>query len=336
MAPDDEAIDYADLARELASMIHGYPYGDPFALLGWIAAEVRSDPGTRHGRAMTAALWGSRWYVKWQVTDPALVDDLIEAAGRARTVLEAADCALAGEHEHPLIVDDPEEVGDLVARIGDPEGWLARRADDEKIEAYACPGYLAELAAEAEEALKDARAERFEAPDTSHLDERFLTADGRADIDAVMTDIERQKYSSIDPTAESAALWAARRLLGDARPEEWASLALAVSHVAQHCVWGSAAPGVVALYRDGLRTFDLSALDRPCPHPEEHPKIRLRQVSALARAMAPDAAPVDEQDGCPWRIAAHVREVIDYTGGYLGVEEAPAEPATERAGGGRD
>jgi hypothetical protein len=329
MVSDDDAIDYADVARELASMLHGYPNGDPYELLGWIAAEVRSGPGTRAGRAMTAALWASRWYVKWQVTDPALVDDLIEAAGRAGTVLEAAGCAAPGEHEHPQVDDDPEAMGDVVARIGDPEEWFAadpdRDPDDEDVEAYACPGFLAELAAEAEEALRDARAERFEARDTAHLDEHFLTGEGRADLDAVMTDIELQKYSSIDPTAESAALWAARRLLGDARPGERVSLALAVSYLAQRCAGGAAAPGVVALYREGLQTFDLSALDRPCPHPEAHPRIKLRDLPRLARAMAPDSAPVDDREGCPRRIAAHVREIIDYTGGYLGVEDAPAE-----------
>ncbi|MGW3771395.1 hypothetical protein [Actinomadura verrucosospora] len=320
MISDDGAVDYADLARELANMAHGYPYCDPFALLGSIAAEVRSDPGSRHGRAMTAALWASRWYARWKVTDPALVDDLIEAAGRAGTVLEAAGCAAPGEHEHPLVADDPEEAGDVVARIGDPEGWLASHPDDEDIEAYACPGYLAGLAAEAEQVFKDARAERFDAPDTGHLDERFLTGDGRLDIDALMTDIERQKGSRTDPTAEAAALWAARRLLGDARPGERASLALAVSHLAQHCAWGVAAPGVVALYRDGLQTFDLSVLDRPCPHPEGHRGISLRDVPPLARAVAPDAAGADDREGCPHRIAAHVRQMIDYTGGYLGVE----------------
>ena len=329
METDEDAIDYADLGRELASMLHGYPYGNPFELLGWIAAEVESDPASRSGRALTVALWASRWYVKWQVTDAALVDDLIKAAGRARTVLEAAGCAAPGQHEHPRIGDDPEEAGDVVVRIGDPEAWSADddptwEPSDEDVDAYACPGLLAGLAAEAEEDLKKVRAERFEAPATEHLDERFLTADGRADLDALINDIERQKGSTIDPTAESAALWAARRLLGDARPGERAPLALAVSHQAQHCAWGSARPGVVALYRESLRTFDLSALDRPCPHPEPHPKIGTRDVPRLARAMAPDAARADDREGCPRRIAAHVRELIDYTGGYLGVEEAPA------------
>ncbi|WP_339155657.1 hypothetical protein [Actinomadura luteofluorescens] len=321
ISDEDGAVDYADLARELANMVHGYPYGDPFALLGWIASEVKSDPGSRRGRAMTAALWASRWYARWRVTDPALIDDLIEAAGHAATVLEAAGCTAPGAHEDPQVDEDPEEAGDVVARIGDPEGWLARHPDDEDIEAYACPGFVAGLAAEAEQVFKDARAERFDAPDTAHLDERFLTADGHTDIDALMTDVERQKGSRIDPAAEAAALWAARRLLGDARPEERTSLALAVSHLAQHCAWGSAAPGVVTLYREALLTFDLSVLDRPCPHPEAHPGISLRDVPSLARAVA---AGVDGGEGCPHRVAAHVQKMIDYTGGYLGVEDAPA------------
>lgn len=109
-----------------------------------------------------------------------------------------------------------------------------------------------------------------------------------------------------------------------------------MSHQAQHCARGSAAPGVVALYREGFRTFDLSALDRPCPHPEAHPKIKLRDVPRLARAMAPGPARVDDPDACPRRIAAHVREMIDYTGGYLGVEDVLAEVSASAATGRAD
>jgi hypothetical protein len=89
---NDGSIDYADLANELASMVHGYPYSDPPETLGWIAHELKADLGSRHGRAMMVAAWASRWYTKWKITDVTLFDDLIEAAARAGEVFDAAGC----------------------------------------------------------------------------------------------------------------------------------------------------------------------------------------------------------------------------------------------------
>ncbi|GAA4090226.1 hypothetical protein [Actinomadura miaoliensis] len=319
---DDGSIDYKDLANELANMLHGYPYGEPPETLGMIADELRTDPGGRHGHAMLVAAYASRWYAKWQITDVSVFDDLIEAATRAGEFYGTAVCPAPGEHEHPKIdAADPEGAAEIMVLIGDPEGSAAdsfRDAEHLDLDAMNCPGYLRELAAETVRDLTQARRERFEVPPAdAELDERYLTEDGRTDLDALLSDIERQKYSSIDPAAEKAAVWASRRLLGDARPEERAPLALAVAHLAQHCYWGSAAPSVAALYNEALRTFDLAALDRPCPHTDGH-SVQIRDTPRHARALAfPPEDADDNGERCPRRVAAYVQEMIDYTAQYM-------------------
>jgi hypothetical protein len=262
---DDGSIDYVDLSNELASMIHGYPYSEPPETLGWIAGGLKADPGGRHGRAMMAAAWASRWYTKWQITDVSLFDDLIEAAARAEEVFDAAGCTAPGEHEHPEIdADDPEGAAGVVALIGAPEAWLAAdpliSADDKDTKALNCPGSLGRLAAETVEDLRDARKERFEAPATDHLDERYLTGP-----------------------------------------------------------WGSAAPGVVTVYRKALQTFDTAPLDQPCPHPEGHPDVKTRDTPRHARALISPVAESDEHgERCPRRVAELIRETAADSTEYPG------------------
>ncbi|WP_433476635.1 hypothetical protein ACQPZP_06035 [Spirillospora sp. CA-142024] len=318
---DDGSIDFKELANELANMLHGYPYGEPPDTLGMIANELGADPGSRQGRAMMVAAYAGRWYVKWQITEVSLFDDLIDAASRAGEVYGEAVCPSPGEHKHPVIRgEDPEGAAEVMALIGDPEAWKAYDGflTDEGVDldAMNCSGFLAGLAAQTVADLTEARKERFEAPTADpELDARYLTGDGRTNLDAVLSDIERQKYSSIDPTAEKAAVWAARRLLGDALPEERAPLALAVAHLAQHCYWGSAAPSVAALYNEALKTFDLSALDRPCPHPDGH-DVQIRDTPRHARSLVSPPEDADEHGRCPRRVAKYVQEMIDYTEMY--------------------
>ncbi|GAA2398672.1 hypothetical protein GCM10010191_01790 [Actinomadura vinacea] len=324
---DDGSIDYEDLGNELANMLHGYPYGEPQMTLGMIADELKAAPDSRQGRAMMVAAYASRWYAKWQITEVAVFDNLIEAASRAREVYGAAICSAPGGHEHPEIsADDPEGAAEVMALIGDPEGRAAHDSlldeEDVDLDAMNCPGFLAELAAETVEDLKEARRGRFEAPPTdASLDERYLTEDGRTNFDALLSDIERQKYSSIDPIAQKAAVWAGRRLMGGALPEERAPLALAVAYLTKHCYWGSAAPSVVAVYIDALKTFDLAALDQPCPHPNGHP-VRLRDTPRRARALiSPPGDADDHGERCPRGIATYVHEMIDYAVSYTSRHE---------------
>ncbi|WP_433466580.1 hypothetical protein [Spirillospora sp. CA-128828] len=315
---DDGSIDFKELASELANMLHGYPYGEPPDTLGMIAYNLMRDPGGREGRAMMVAAYASRWYTKWQITEVDVFDHLIDAASRAGEVYGEAVCPSPGDHKHPEILsEDPEGAAEVMALIGDPERWKDYdrflTEEDVDLDAMSCPGFLAGLAAQTVADLTEARKERFDPPTADpELDERYLTGDGRTNLDAVLSDIERQKYSSIDPTAEKAAVWAARRLLGDALPEERAPLALAVAHLAQHCFWGSAAPSVGALYNEALKTFDLSALDRPCPHPNRH-DVQIRDTPRHARALVSSPGDADEQGRCPRRIAQYVQEMIDYT-----------------------
>ncbi|WP_067827934.1 hypothetical protein [Actinomadura kijaniata] len=293
--------DYPALAREIASMAHGYPYADPPELLGRIGGEVSADPTGPHGRAMLAALWASRWYTHWKIADRALVTALAEAAERAEAALAAAGCP--GGHEHPDLADcdEPEEMAALIEMIGPPG----------TVEAAACPGHLAPLAADTAATLRSTLRERFDAPGTGHLDARYLTADGRTAFDDLITDLERQRGSQVDHRAQDAAIWSARRLLAGAPDGERPRLAIAVCLLAKRCYWSSTAPGIVALYREALATLDLTPREEPCPHREGHPDVKL---TAPPRPAAPD----ERGELCPRRVAEQVHAILDYTDGYLG------------------
>jgi hypothetical protein len=76
--------------------------------------------------------------------------------------------------------------------------------------------------------------------------------------------------------------------------------------------WGSPAPGVLLLSREALKSFDLSALDQPCSHPDGHPGVdvgdTLEHISDLAR---PREAGTDSHgERCSRRTAELVRETF--------------------------
>ncbi|SPT51905.1 hypothetical protein [Actinomadura madurae] len=299
-----DTADYPGLAGEIASMVHGYPYADPSELLGRIGDEVSADPAGPHGRAMLAALWASRWFVHWKINDRGLVTALAEAAERAEAALTAAGCAGGHEHPDPADASDPEGMAALIEMIGGSD-------DRETVEAAACPGHLAPLATDTASTLRSTLSKRFAAPETEHLDARYLTADGRTAFDPLIGDLERQRYSQVDPQAQNAAIWSARRLLAGAPEAERPRLAIAVCLLAKHCYWSSTAPGIVGLYREALATVDRAPRETSCPHGEGHRGVKL---AAPPRPEAPD----ERGELCPRRVAEQVHDMLDYTRDYLG------------------
>ncbi|WP_433474387.1 hypothetical protein ACQPZP_37390 [Spirillospora sp. CA-142024] len=312
-AESDGRFDYVAFADELAGMIEGYPLLGPEYTLAVISLGVAKEAGERHGNAMLVAAWSARWYVEFEFTAAGDFDYLIEGAERAEQVLRASGCTVPGEHRHPPLVDiEPEDAGAIAAVIGDAEAWAASEPGYEmlspaEIDAWTCPGFLADLAAELAKDLRGARRRRFEVPATEHLDARFLV-DGRLQAGALLTDLGQQESRSIDPTAQAASIWACRRLLGNPPVEERTPLALAVCFMLDASRWGSPAPGVLLLYREALRSFDLSALDQPCSHPDGHPGV---DVKDTLEHIGDQEAGVDPHGArCPRRTAELVRETF--------------------------
>lgn len=318
----DDSVE--ELAEELAHMAHGYPYSPPASTLRTIAGRLKADPVSQEGRAMMVGLHIGRFAAVYLVRQITVLDDLIDAAGRAEEAYGTRPCPAPGEHQHPEFSEDLEENITMEVKImkliGNPETPINSRVPGVReavLQTINCPGFLETLATETVQVLTDAR-KRFDEPAAgTALDERYLTQDGLTNFDALLTDVELQQTASPNPTAQNAAVWAAHRLLGDAPVEERAPLALAVAYLAQHCFWGLVAPGVAALYNRALKTFDLAALDRPCPHTDGHNE-NSRRITRYARALSSPAENGDESEArCPRHVADYVHEMIRNTEDYL-------------------
>ncbi|SNS22163.1 hypothetical protein [Actinomadura mexicana] len=296
-------MDVVDFAYELETMLEGYPSMEPEYTLAHMSVLLREEPTEPTGRAMLVALWASRWYIKWRSTSEGDFDDYIDNAAQAGTVLRGLPCNAPERHSHTSLGDEagPAEAGAIAASIIDAEAWSSAEpdaaVDAAKIEKYGCPAFLAMLAAEVVRDLEAAKQERFLVPATGHLDERYA-----ADPDAFPADLERQRSTTIDPDAQAASVWAARRLRDDVPPDERACLALAVCFMVEAGRFGSPAPGVIRFFHDALTSLDPTA--GSCDHAEGHPSLDLKDTPEHLRSRTPGAL-------CSRRVTEEVDKAIN-------------------------
>ncbi|GAA1995644.1 hypothetical protein GCM10009799_22600 [Nocardiopsis rhodophaea] len=338
---NDGSLDTDTFAEDIASIVSGYPDCDPDALLGWAARRLAEQASGDEAAPLAVGLYATRTYPYWYVRHAAVVRQMIDAVRAASEVFAAADCPHHEGDGHPGLDSTrayTEELADLIPLLGDEHRWDEEIEDMEVLNAgprdgWLCPGFLAGLAREILDDLRRAITRITRAPDTGHLDALYLHRDGRADIVRLTRDLGDGRWRDPKDPTGTAAVWAARRFIAGARPEERLPLLLLVCAVTRRCAWEQVAPAAVHVYREALATVDPAPLAAPCAHGEGHPTAWVpdRKRMALVRALhAPDAhagelgdAAEIDQDAvrCPKYAAEQAREALDYSRRYLRLDE---------------
>ncbi len=338
---NDGTLDADTFAEDIASVVCGYPDCDPDVLLGWAAGRLAEQATGDEAAPLAVGLYAARTYPYWYVRHPAVVRRMIDAVRTASAALDAADCPhLEGDGHPGLDAADTytEELADLIPLLSDEQRWDEEIEDMETLNAeprdgWLCPGFLAGLSREVLDDLERAIQRITEPPDTDHLDARYLSEDGRADIVRITRDLGDGRWRDPKDPTGTVGVWAARRLIAGARPEERLPLLLLVCAAARRCAWEQVAPAAVHVYREALATVDAAPLAAPCPHDDGHPTAAVpdRSRMALVRALRAPDAHADEVDDtvevdqeavrCPKYAAEQARDALDYSRRYLRLDE---------------
>lgn len=334
----DGTLDADTFADDIASVVSGYPDCDPDLLLGWAARRLAEQASGEEAAPLTVGLYAARTYPYWYMRHASAVRGLIDAVRSASAVFEAADCPHARGEGHPGLdaaATSAEQLADLIPLLRDEQRWEdeiedVKTPDVEPREGWFCPGFLVGLSREILDDLRGAVQRITHAPDTAHLDVLYLSQDGRVDVLALARDLgDGRRRDTKDPTG-AVGVWAARRLIAGARPEERLPLFLLVCAATRRCAWERVAPAAVHVYREALATVDPAPLAAPCPHGAGHPTLKPldRRPVALVRALhARGGSGAGGRDidadavRCPRYAAEQARDALDYSGHYLRLGE---------------
>ncbi|MEC4020316.1 hypothetical protein [Streptomyces sp. H27-D2] len=303
LGPDPED---AELAGDLRSIVSDYPHCDPALTLSICADRLDDDPTGDERAGLIVILNATCWYAaSGRIGTAKVLEGMTAALVAARTGLAANGGPGSGSGpgpgpgcghapgEHPQVGDDREYDVTTGAQLLSPGGRAAyeRKRDgeygDPPLDGWLCPAFLAELADEAVDRLREGLQELFGERETGHLDKRYLRSDGRVDIPRLTRTI-RRRFRSDEDSAE-AGLWAARRwMAGEGASEDRLGLFLAVCS----CVfeWHEGMPRT--FFREieaAVKTVDLAPLGMPCAHEHQagaHPWAVANRLDRGAGAFA--------------------------------------------------
>ncbi|WP_255310101.1 hypothetical protein [Streptomyces sp. DI166] len=264
--------DHSQLISDLCGIINDYPNGDPeltLSVLAGDATDALDRVGTPEGRreltGYTILLYATCAYVSARVFSKSLFETYTEALDGFRATLDPASCVCpAGAHPEDLDSEYGAEAGvSMLTEAGRAVFAEEYGLHDEGLAAFDCDGFLAGLADQAADYIREAHEEVFGHIDVSHLDAQFIRDGGGIDVVAMQESIRRTWEHNTGPVA----LWSARRWLsGQVRDEERLGLFL--------CMWmgidQTHAPLPPSYTRDLTAALDTVDLDVSCEH-SRHP-----------------------------------------------------------------
>ncbi|MFJ2894250.1 hypothetical protein ACIO87_05120 [Streptomyces sp. NPDC087218] len=290
--------DHSQLISDLSGIVSDYPYVDPEEALAALAGDaadalgrVGSPEGRRERTGYTILLYATCWYVASRVFNKSLFDSYMEALDGFRATLDPDECTCPAD-SHPSGLDSEYGVSAGVSLLtGAGRAVFAGDYDleDEELAAFDCEGFLADLADQAEDHVRDAYRSNFGRVDVSYLDAQFVRDDGGIDIVAMQEALRRSWENNTGPVA----LWSARRWLsGQVRDEERLGLFL--------CMWMGIAQSYAGLppsyTRELAAALDTVDLDASCDHPKHPWSTADRFVQSRYRAVVHLYAPEDHPD----------------------------------------
>ncbi|MFJ9854479.1 hypothetical protein [Streptomyces sp. NPDC101150] len=264
--------DHRQLISGLSGIVSDYPSADPeptLTILAHDAGEALARNGTPEGRrertGFTILLYATCCYVSARIFSKSLFASYAEVLEGFRATLDPASCTCpVGAHPAHLDTEYGIEAGvSMLTEAGRAAFAEDSGFENEKLAAFDCEGFLADLVDRAANRVREAHREIFGGVDVSHLDAQFVRYDGDLDIVAIQEAIRRSWEDNTGPVA----LWSARRWLsGRVRDEERLGLFL--------CLWMGIAqtyeglpPSYARELAAALATIDL---DASCEH-SQHP-----------------------------------------------------------------
>ncbi|MGW0078613.1 hypothetical protein ACWDU9_25895 [Streptomyces cellulosae] len=290
--------DHRELISDLSGIVCDYPYGDPEDSLSLLAGDalqvmerVDTPEGRRERAGYTVLLHATCWYVAARLYSRSVYTSYMKALEGFRATLDPSSCTCPNG-SHPQDGDPEYGVGvgvSLLTEAGRAEFAEDYGVEDDKLAAYECEGFLADLADQAAAHIREAYEANFGDIDVSRLDARFVRDGGEIDVVAMQEAIRR----SYDHNHGPVGLWSARRWLsGQVRDEDRLGLFLTL----WMCI-NQAYSGLPPAYaRDMAAAVDTVDLDVSCDHTRHPWSTAEKSVKPRYRAVTHLYAPEDHPD----------------------------------------